>query len=135
MEAFETISHEERVTFRFHGKEAVGDGVGRSVVSLFREEAMTQFDGEDERLPRITEKTELLVTVGKVIAYSFFHHGTFATCLAHGAMKNMSFLQQFACTPMANAPSSSSSSSMQSAAGNFYFGANSNPVFINCTFK
>ena len=50
-------------------------------------------------------------------------------------LQNVSFLQQFACTPMANIPSSSSSSSMQSAAGNFYFGANSNPVFINCTFK
>ena len=60
IDAFNTIDDDERVNLRFQGEEAYGDGVGRNVVSLFMEEALNLFDGEEEKIPRITAENDLL---------------------------------------------------------------------------
>ena len=66
VDAFNTIDHDERVNLRFLGEEAYCDGVGRSVVSLFMEEAMNSFDGEDKKLPHITAEKDLLYTIQSI---------------------------------------------------------------------
>ena len=76
-----------KISLRFEGEDAVGDGVTRDAFSAFIRSVYNKFDGEFQRIPSNLNNVEELKLIGEIFTHGFIVSNVFPLQICKASLK------------------------------------------------